>query len=306
MDKLRAYEVFCSTAETLSFSRAARRLGTSKAVVSKYVAALEAELDVRLLQRTTREVSLTPAGRALYERCRQLLDELAEMEDTARDQQGAVSGSLRVTAPVAFGLLHLGPRLPAWLSMHPGLALDLSLSDRYVRLVEEGFDVAIRIATRLQDSSLIATALATTEMIVCGAPAYFARASRPRHPRDLARHVCLAYASAPGSARQSWRFARTGKTTNVQVAPQLQVDNSILLRDTLRSGFGLALMPAFVVDDDIRAGSLIRVLRAYEAEQMTIHAVYPAARHLSFKIRAFIEFLRQSFADAPWAQGRPA
>jgi len=301
MDKLRAYEVFCSTVETLSFSRAARRLGTSKAVVSKYVAGLEAELGVRLLQRTTRVVSLTPAGRALYERCRQLLEEITAMEDTARDERSAVSGSLRVSAPVAFGLLHLGPRLPAWLSMHPELALDLSLSDRYVRLVEEGFDLALRIARRLQDSSLVATSIATTQMIVCGAPAYFARTGRPRHPRDLARHTCLAYASTSGSTRPSWSFSRGGQSTSVQIAPQLQVDNSVLLRDALRAGFGLALMPTFVVADDIRAGSLIQVLRAYEVEPLTIYAVYPAARHLLHKTRAFVEFLRQSFADAPWA-----
>jgi DNA-binding transcriptional LysR family regulator len=301
MDKLRAYEVFCGTVETLSFSRAARRLGTSKAVVSKYVAALEAELGVRLLQRTTRDVSLTPAGRAFYERCRQLMEEITAMEDSARDERSAVSGSLRVSAPVAFGLLHLGPRLPAWLSLHPELALDLSLSDRFVRLVEEGFDLAIRIAGRLQDSTLIATAIATTQMLVCGAPAYLARAGRPRHPRDLARHACLAYASSAGSARPSWTFARGDRSTTVPIAPRLQVDNSILLRDALRAGFGLALMPSFVVADDLRAGSLVQVLPAYQVEPLTIHAVYPAARHLLHKTRAFVEFLRQAFADAPWS-----
>jgi DNA-binding transcriptional LysR family regulator len=298
MDRITTLSVFRRVAELGSFSAAARELRLSNAAVSKYVAVLEERLRTRLLQRTTRSVSLTPAGAAYLERVARILDDLEELDDAAMKNSTVVRGTLRVNGPNAFGLMYLAPAIPALLEQWPELHVDLSLTDRFVDLIEEGVDVVVRITTVLRDSAtLVAQRLASCDQVVFATPAYLRKRGTPKQPSDLSNHECLVY----GLRTPVWQFGRDGKALDVPVAGRLRVDNSLALRDAVLAHAGLAMLPRFYVQDLLDAGRVRAVMTDTGAPTINIFAVYPRQRHLATKVRVFIDHLREDFARAPWA-----
>jgi len=299
MDRLTSMTVFREVVERGSFAKAARKLRLSNAAVSKHVSALEEHLGTRLLHRTTRRLSLTPEGQAYYDESVRLLDALDQLESSVRGVAGRVAGPLRVNVPTSFGVTQLGPLLPDLGRLHPELALEVSLTDRFVDLLEEGVDVAIRVATKLNDSSLVATRIAPVRRVVCASPGYLRAHGRPRRPEDLASHHCLIYGGS--TTPNEWPLRRQGRTHRVAVSGRLRVDNSLVLRDALLADEGVGLMPTFVVGTDLASGRLERLLPGWEPVGHTVHAVYPTARHLTAKVRAFVDFLRERLGpEPPW------
>ena len=296
MDPLSNLSVFVRIAETGSLSAAAGVLDISKSAVSKKLAALEERLGARLINRTTRRLSLTEVGAAFLERAQRIVTELEEAEAAVSRLTAEPRGTLRVNAPMSFGILHLAPALAGFMTRYPELSVALDLNDRRVDLVEEGYDVAIRIA-ELADSSLIARKLAPTRRIVCASPDYWARHGKPAHPRDLAAHNCLIYTYLAGGSE--WPFRDAGGSFAVPVEGTLKANNGDALREAARAGLGVYLAPAFLVGDDVRAGWLETALEAFEDAALSIYAVYPHRRHLSAKVRAFIDYLAAYFGPAP-------
>jgi DNA-binding transcriptional LysR family regulator len=297
LDNLEGMAVFAHVVEAKSFTHAARRLGRSKSAVSKAVSRLEDRLGARLLNRTTRRLSLTEAGAAFYERARRVLAEAERAELAVSALQDEPRGLLRINAPNTFGQRHLGPAIARFLRQHPGLAIDITLDDRFVDLVDERFDVAVRIAA-LPDSSLIARRLAPNRRVVCASPAYFARAGMPERPADLRRHNCFGYAyQATGD---EWRFIGPEGPTAVRVSGSLSANNGTILKAALLDGIGVGLLPTFSIDDELRDGRLVTALDAYEDSGTSVYAVYPHSRHLSTKVRAFVDFLADYFGPEPY------
>jgi len=296
-EHLSAMAVFARVVEEGSFSHAARGLGLSKSAVSKQVGRLEDRLGVRLLNRTTRQLSLTEAGTAFFEHCRQLVTDAEAAESAVTHLAAAPRGTLRVNAPMSFGQLHVAPLLPAFLQAYPELSVEMQLSDRTVDLIEEGFDLAIRIG-QLRDSSLIARRLAPMRRVVCAAPAYLDARGRPQHPRELKQHECLIYSYL--SSGREWRFHGGDGELRVPVQGRLEINNGDALLAAARQGFGVVMLPTFLAAADVKAGRLEPVLQDWcEGEAGGIHAVFPASRNLSPKVRVFVDFLAHRFAGDP-------
>ena len=298
MDTVAAMIVFAKVVEANSFSEAARRLGQSKSAISKQVAGLEDRLGARLLNRTTRRLSVTEVGAALYERCARIAAEVEAAEQVVTHLHAAPRGTLRVNAPMSFGHLHLAPAIPAFLDRYPEVAIDLTLNDRFVDLVDEGFDLAIRVA-RLNDSSLVARKLAPERVVVCAAPSYVARRGAPQAPADLTAHDCIVYAQP--SPQDQWSFVdREGRRSAVAVRGRLQANNGDAIRAALLAGAGVGRLPTFLVGADICEGRLVRLLPEYDSVfEGGVYAIYPHSRHLSPKVRAFVDFLVESFGPQP-------
>jgi DNA-binding transcriptional LysR family regulator len=293
--------VFARVVDARSFTGAAAALGLSKSAVSKQVARLEDRLGARLLNRTTRRLSLTEVGAAFYERCARILAEVEDAELAVGRLQDAPRGTLRINAPMSFGQLHLAPAVADFLDGHPDVAVDLTLNDRLVDLIEEGYDLAIRIS-QLADSSLIARRLVPMRRIVCGSPAYFARHGVPRHPRDLRQHNCLLYSYLPSV--EEWQFVGPDGPVAVRAAGTLKANNGDVLETAMLAGLGVALQPTFIAARDLQAGRLVAVMPDYVNEAASVYAVYPHSRHLSAKVRAFIDFLAARFGPEPsWDRG---
>ncbi|MFL6715831.1 MAG: LysR family transcriptional regulator [Burkholderiaceae bacterium] len=288
MDIVSGMQVFTAVVDNGSFVAAANRLAISRAMASKSVAALEEHLGTRLLNRTTRRLSVTEAGLAFYERSVQILADIREAEQVAGRMATEPRGTLKVTMPLAYGLHRLGPVIAGYASRYPQVTMDLSLSDRKVDVVEEGYDVAIRIG-KLPESGLIARKLGTVHGVIVGAPDYLARQGRPKVPADLARHVCLGYSLA--SLVDEWRLQGAGTIVSVRSSGSIKADNGDMLRLAAVAGSGLIFQPWFIVEEDVRAGRLERVLEDYTSEELGIYAVYPSRRHLSAKVRTFVDFL---------------
>ena len=297
MQEFAGIVVFAQVVEARSFSAAARSLGMSKSAVSKRVARLEDRLGARLLNRTTRRLSLTEVGAAFYERCARIVSELEDAELAVTRLSSEPRGTLKLNAPVTFGQLQIAPALPELLARHPELRIDMLLSDRLVDLVEEGFDLAIRIGP-LPDSTLVARRLAPDRRVVCGTPGYFERHGRPRTPAELEGHNCLGYSFL--GAQSEWRFRGPRGERAQRVRGNFQANNGEVLRAALLQGLGLALMPTFIVGRDLAAGRLETVLEEHELPAGGVYAVYPHGRHLSPKVRACVDFLASRFASAPW------
>jgi len=288
MDHLTALRVFRTAAATGSFAGAARQMGLSAAAVSKNIAELEAHLKVRLINRTTRQMSLTEAGSAYHERLSRILDELAEADAALAPMGSSPGGVLRVSAPLTFALTQLSPAVPEFMARHPNLRLELNLQDARVDIIGEGYDLAIRGSDRLEDSSLVARELMTMDHVLCGAPAYFAAFGRPQQPGDLKNHECVQF-TLSGHANK-WTFARAGRSVAVPIDGRYKVSSSIAVRDALLAGFGLSLVPRIYVETELASGRLEAVLEDWEADRTPIYAVYPS-RHLAAKTRAFVDFL---------------
>ncbi|MBR0671615.1 LysR family transcriptional regulator [Neoroseomonas soli] len=296
MDRLAAMEAFVKVVERGGFTAASDDLRLSRAMVSKHIQDLEAHLGARLLNRTTRRVSLTEVGRLYYDRSVQLLADLAEAEGVVGALQTTPRGRLRVNAPVSFGALHLAPAIVDFMKAQPDVTVELTLNDRVVDLVEEGYDLAVRIA-RLADSSLIARRLAPSRTVVCASPAYLEQRGWPGQPADLVHHDCLLYSYDVGG--DEWHLDGPDGTVAIRVRGRLQANNGDALRAAALRGAGLVAMPSFIVGADLAAGRLVPVLPGYRAPELVIHAVYAPGRHLSAKVRSFIDFLVPRFGEWP-------
>jgi len=292
MDRMSAMIAFVRVVEAGSFSEAARRLGSSKSSVSKHVTQLEDRLGAQLLHRTTRRLALTEAGRVFHERCARLVREIEEAELAVSQTHAEPRGRLRVNAPMSFGQLRLAPALAVFLARHPELQVELVLDDRCVDAIEGGFDVTIRIADAMQDSVLIAKRIAPVRIAVCGAPEYLARRGAPVAPADLAVHDCLVYAQ-----RDAWRFSGPDGVSWITVAGRLCANNGDALREAALAGLGLAQLPSFIVERELASGALEPVLVPYEDPGAAVWALYSPTRHLSAKVRAFVDFLAERFRN---------
>lgn len=290
--------VFRRVVERGSFSGAARELGMSNASASKAVAALEDRLGVRLLNRTTRRLSLTEVGRAYFDRAARILDDVDEAELAVNALGTAPRGTIRLSAPMSFGVMHLAPAIAGFLRRYPELGVDLSLNDRVVDVVEEGFDLAIRVS-ELADTSLIARRLAPARIAICATPGYLSEHGTPRTPADLNGHNCLIYAYAPDA--DVWRFTdAAGAAETIRVTGTVRVNNGEVIRRLLLDGIGIGRLPTFIVGEDLRAGRLRPVLADQVAQGSAVHAIYPHARHLSPKVRAFVDYLVDHFGPEPY------
>ncbi|SDM29114.1 DNA-binding transcriptional regulator, LysR family [Modicisalibacter muralis] len=289
MDHLTALKVFRQVVELGSFAGAGRHLGLSPPAISKNISELEAHLNVRLLHRTTRRMSLTEAGALYYARVVRILDDLEEADGSLGPLQQTARGLLRISAPMTLTLTCLSTAIPKFLSRYPELSIDLHLDDRRVDIVRDGYDIAIRGSDKLEDSSLIARKLMSLTHVVCGAPAYFERRGIPATPDDLRDHDCVQF-TLSGHASE-WEFNAAGRSVSVPVDGRYKVTSSLAVRDALCAGFGLSLIPWLYVREDIEQGRLRTVLDDWSSVETGVYAVYPSRRHVVAKVRAFLDFL---------------
>ncbi|MBB6357735.1 LysR family transcriptional regulator [Aminobacter aganoensis] len=297
MDRLECVRMFVAVMEAGSFARAAERLRTSPGQASKLVSRLESELGVRLLNRTTRALAATEAGQAYFERMRVLLADFDAVEDSVRNTSGTPSGRLRLTAPVSFGATQLAPVLVEFAQQFPQIELDISFSDRVVSLVDEGFDVAIRIGSPA-DSSLIARHLCEARIVVCVSEAYLREHQVPSVPNDLKSHDCIIDTNfrEPGV----WAFRETdGTEPLVEVTGRLRFSNAEVALTAAEAGLGVARAPSFIAGPRFRAGRLVPLLREFEPKPLSVYALYPPGRHLAIKVRVFVDFLIAHYRNGP-------
>jgi DNA-binding transcriptional LysR family regulator len=291
LDNVASMIVFARVVEAGSFTAAAKRLGASKAHVSKQVAALERRLGAQLLRRTTRQMNLTEVGQLFYDRCARVAEEAEEAERSVQRMHAAPRGEIRFTAPMSFGLLHLARLVPKFLERHPECRVDLRVSDAYADLIEERFDLAVRIGT-LPDSTFVARKFAPIRLAIAASPAYLAGHGRPTQPEDLRDHECLNYLART----DLWTFTHRRK---LEVGGRLNISNGDALRAAALSGAGIVYLPTFLIGDDLAAGRLELLLEEHVPQLHSAYAVYPASRHLSPKVRAMIDFLVESFGSRP-------
>ncbi|MCA8273880.1 LysR family transcriptional regulator [Burkholderia sp. AU30280] len=305
MDRFTCIGVFVAAVDEGSLAAAARRYGLSPAMAGKYVSALEAELNARLLQRTTRRLSLTEVGHTYYDRCKRILEAFDEANREASDSQGVARGVLRVAAPVTFGAMHLGDVVARYLDAHPGVDVEVLLDDRYADLLSIGADLAIRIG-RLPDSGLVARRIAPCRMTVCASPAYLARHGTPRTPDDLRRTHRLAFSEAVSAG--DWTLVDADNRAHaIDGACRLSANNMQMLLAAALAGAGVAYGPTFVFGGHLARGELVALLPDYHATALTIQAVYPSARHVSLKMRRFVDYLVDAFGESPpWDGPWPA
>ena len=294
-------ETFVRVADLGGFTAAARTMRISKAAVSKYVAALETHLQVQLINRTTRRLHLTQEGQVYLAHCLRILEDIHEADQSVSLMKSTPKGLLRLNGPMSFGYLHLASAISDFMALYPDVRVDFELNDRFVDVVEEGWDVAIRIG-RLADSGLYARKLAPARLVLCGSPSYFIQHGIPETPQDLIHHVCLGYTYvAMGNA---WVFVGPdGEEFRFSFRPRLRVNNGDAIRMALLAGQGLAVSPTFIVGGDLQSGVLQRVMSEWTLPDLEIYALYPHNRHLSTKVRVFIDFLVNRFGPNPdWDQ----
>lgn len=294
-DRFEEIRAFVAVVDAGSFVGAADALRISKAAVSRLVAALEARLGTRLLHRTTRRLSLTDEGTLFHARCRAVLGDLDEAEAEVTVRTGAARGTLRLNVPVSFGILHLAPLWPAFMARNPQVTLEITLSDRLVDLVDEGYDLAVRIG-RLAESSLVSRRLSSTRLVLCASPSYLERHGVPEHPGDLAAHAVLAYSLF--STGDRWDFSGPDGPVSVVVRPRLRTNSGDTCRSAALAGCGVILQPSFLIGDDLRTGRLVEILPSYRLPEPGIHAVYPSRRLVPAKVRALIDYLQMTLAPS--------
>lgn len=303
MDRLEPERMFIAVMEAGSFTVAAERLGTSSGQASKLVSRLENELGVRLLSRTTRAVSPTEAGQAYFDRLRPLLEEFDNLDAAVRDASRAPRGRLRLTAPLTFGTMEVAPALNEFARGFPEIELDVSFSDRVVNLVDEGFDMAIRVG-RADDSSMIARKLCDVRIVVVASPAYLAHRGEPEAPSDLARFDCIIDTNFREPNRWPLRDAGCA-AIDVTVGGRIRYSNAEACLKAAEANLGLACVPSFIAGEALRAGRVRRILQAFEPEPYTVHALYPHSRHLAAKVRVLVDFLVARYRGTPhWDECR--
>lgn len=294
MDQLSALRAFCRVVEAGGFSAAATALNVSHTVMSKQVRQLETMLGAQLLNRSTRRLSLTEAGQTYYSHARRILDELQEADLAVTRHHTAPHGTLRLSAPMAFGTLDVAVWLPRFMALYPELRVDLVCNDRYVDLIEEGFDVALRLARDMPDSTLMARKLGSAPSVLVASPAYLKQHGMPATPQELAQHNCLRFTLTPKP--DEWEFSTPdGERVTVTVRGNLQSNTSMALRWAALAGSGIANTAAFIVRDDLARGDLVPVLSGYTLRARELYALYPHNRHLSPKVRAFIDFASEHY-----------
>jgi DNA-binding transcriptional LysR family regulator len=301
MDRFEEMRVFAAVVDAGSFVGAADALQRSKASVSRHVAELEARLGVRLLHRTTRRLSLTDEGEVFHARCATLLAGLDEAEAEISSRSGEAIGLLRVNVPVSYGLLRLAPLWAGFLAAHPKVRLDVTLSDRVVDLVEEGYDLAVRIG-RLADSSLVSRRLGSTALVLCASPGYLVRHGAPGHPSELAAHQVVAYSLL--STGDTWTFEGEGDTATVEVQPRMRTNSGDTCRAVAVGDEGIVLQPEFIVRDDLARGALRELLPRWRAPSIDVHAVYPSRRHVAPKVRLLIDWLAAHLREPDASRSR--
>ena len=297
MGQFEDMDVFVRIVDAGGIGKAADQLRVAKSAVSRRLAELERRLSVQLMNRTTLQSSLTEAGRSYYQRAIQILADVSELNAATSNTQALLQGVLKVAVPLSFGLEHLAPAITEFAKMHPGLIIHLDFADRQVDLVEEGFDLAIRIA-ELRDSTLVARRLAPIRHILCASPEYLARKGRPESLQDLKTHIGLHYSNTPSS---SWKFvAPDGQESNIALPAKMAANNGDFLREAAVAGHGLTLLPTFLVWKQIENGELVSVMTDYTVLGLNAYAIYPQTRHLSERVRALIDFLIDRFGGAPY------
>lgn len=295
MDAIEGLPVFVRTVREGSFSAAARALDLTPSAVSKQISRLEDRLSVRLFNRTTRRLSLTEEGAAFFERASRILADLEDAAEAVSSLKAVPRGRLRVTMPTAYGVIHLLPALPDYTARHPEVTLEIDLNDRIVNMIEEGFDLALRVGD-LEDSSLIGRRLAANRRVLAAAPGYLAARGVPQVPQELAEHNCLVYTYR--AQRYDWHLVDdAGRESLVPVAGNLETNNPMMLRAAALAGLGVVLLPLWIIGPDLKAGRLKQLLPAYHWPDSAIHVVYPPGRHLSARVRSFVDFLVERFAD---------
>ncbi len=297
MDKLNEMTVFVRAVERRGFSAAARQLGLTPSAVSKQIARLEDRLGARLFHRTTRRLGLTQEGRAFYERCVGILSEVEQAEEAVSELRGRVRGTLRVVSVAAFTRAQLLPLLPEFMLRHPELRLELELSERSVDLIDEGVDVALRLSEQMNEESLVARKLFTNRRLICAAPSYLQRYGTPQTPEDLLKHNCLTHSSV--AHFNDWEFAGPEGTRVLHVSGNFEANRAAAIQQAVVAGIGVARLAEFLVGHDINAGRLVALLTDYVHDQSSLMVVYPHRRHLSTKVRAFVDFLVEKFTPVP-------
>ena len=297
MDRFADLSMFVAVVDSGGISAAAERLGVAKSAVSRRLADLEGRLGAQLLRRTTRRLTLTDSGRAFHERAKNILADLEEAEQSVSQAHGALRGRLKVALPLAYGIRHVGPLITEFMALHPAVEFDLDFNDRRIDLMQEGFDLAIRVA-RLPDSSLIARRLAPVPSALCASPDYLARRGTPARAADLAGHEALVYSNLANP--DTWNFVGPeGQPGSVKVPVRLRANNGEFLTRAAIAGQGIILHPTFYLDEAIRAGELVPLLTDHAWPQVNAYAVYPPTRHLSRRVRALVDFLAERLADQP-------
>lgn len=297
MDKFSALESFVTVVEEDGFAAAARKLGKSRSAVNRLVIELENDLGTQLLNRTTRSVSATANGQAFYERSKEVLASLADAEESLRSDQEHASGSLKINAPMSFGTLHLSPAIADFMALHPDLSVELTLNDRFVDIIEEGYDLAVRIAEPDEETTFVDFRLCEIRRLLVASPDYVHTQGAPAHARDLKDHACLNYGAQ--TTDTTWRLQGPDGPVRVRLSSVLCSNNGEVLRDGAVRGLGIALLPTFISGADLQAGRLISVLEEYQPSPLVLSVVYPPARYLSAKIRLLTDFLAQRFGKSP-------
>jgi len=297
MAKFQEMASFVAVVDAGSFIGAADASGLSKAAVSRHVNELEHRLGVRLLHRTTRRISLTVEGQVFHARCKEVLASIEEAESEISAHSSAPTGLLRVNAPLTFGVLHLAPLWGRFAALYPRVILDVTLGDRLVDLIEEGYDVAIRIAASA-GNLLVSRKLATTRMVLCASPAYVMKHGAPAHPRDLVRHRAIAYTY--WSTRDEWAFTGPEGPVSVKVTAGIQANNGDTCRLAALDHQGIILQPTFLIGEDLRRGTLVELMPGYRSIELGIFVLYPTRKFLPLKVRRLVEFLAAAFREPPW------
>jgi DNA-binding transcriptional LysR family regulator len=305
MQDLRTLAIFVKVAERLSFVRAAAELGITQSGVSNAISRLEDQIGTRLLARTTRRVSLTEHGAAYFERCRQALAELEEAELVLKDAQLKPSGNLRIDMPVSFGRLKMVPLLGAFQAQYPDVRLRVTFNNRYIDLIEEGVDVSVRLG-QLHDSSLIARRLTGAQYSIVGAPRYFAKFGQPKKLEDLASHNCLAFTFLETRLAREWRFTQAGVETTLTPKGTMSFSDGAVVCDAACAGYGLAQLQDYFTDSAIARGTLVAVLDKFKPKLEPVWLVYPQTRHLTPKVRVFVDFMAARFEAGASAPRRSA
>ncbi|RDS83543.1 LysR family transcriptional regulator [Dyella monticola] len=299
MDQITGVRVFVLAVDLGSLAAAGRQLALSSAMTGRYLRSLETQLNARLLQRSTRRLSLTDVGQRYYERCKRILAEFDDANHEAADRNQTLQGTLKVAAPVTFGTMHLGSSVARYLSEHPGVAIDVALSDRHVDLLEAGIDVAIRIG-QLHDDTLTVRRLAACRMVACASPSYLEAHGTPAKPMQLRNHVCLAFSGAVSAG--DWTFTAPNGIEHTANGPfRMHANNMDMLQSAALAGLGIAYGPSFVFGEALAKGSLTQVLAHYATTSLPIHAVFPTARYIPRMVRTFVDLLVEDFGGvAPW------
>jgi LysR family transcriptional regulator for bpeEF and oprC len=305
MDKLQAMEVFVQVVDSGSFTRAADNMQLPKATVSTLVRNLESSLAVKLLNRTTRQISVTTDGAAYYERCLSILAEVRDAEESLSTAQASPSGRLRVDVGTGLGRHVIIPALPRFFERYPGIQLEVGCGDRPVDLIEEGVDCAVR-GGELPDSSLIARRVGSLHFVTCAAPSYIALHGRPVHPHELQHHQCVNYFSAKTGKIFEWDFAKNDERLQMKLPGRIAVNDSDAYFAATLAGMGVAQMPLFALCPYLKAGQMELVLQDWCVDPLPLHVVYPQNRHLSTKVRVFVEWIAQLFAEHEALRPPPA